>query len=38
VAAYVLREQSPELATKSTAAILAAAVSLILLGLGVAHA
>jgi hypothetical protein len=37
VAAYVLREQSPELAARSTAAILAAALSLILLGLGVAH-
>ncbi|MFI5935615.1 hypothetical protein [Actinoplanes sp. NPDC051494] len=38
VAAYVLREQSPELAAKSTAATLAAAISLILLGLGIAHA
>ncbi|BCJ52249.1 hypothetical protein Asp14428_37240 [Actinoplanes sp. NBRC 14428] len=37
VAAYVLREQSPELAATSTAAILAAAASLILIGLGVAH-
>ncbi|GAA2490012.1 hypothetical protein [Winogradskya humida] len=38
VAAFVLREQSPELAAKSTATTLAAAVSLILLGLGIAHA
>ena len=36
-AAYVLREQSPERAARATAAILAAAVSLILIGLGVAH-
>jgi hypothetical protein len=38
VAAFVLREQSPERAATSTATTLAAAVSLILLGLGVAHA
>ncbi|AGL14565.1 hypothetical protein [Actinoplanes sp. N902-109] len=37
VAAFVLREQSPERAATSTATTLAAAVSLILLGLGIAH-
>lgn len=38
MAAFVLREQSPELAARSTAAALAAALSLILLGLGIVHA
>ncbi len=38
VAAYVLREQSPDGASRTTAATLAAGLSLILLGLGIAHA
>jgi hypothetical protein len=38
VAAFLLREQSPELASRATAATLAAGLSLILLGLGIAHA
>ncbi|WP_305789771.1 hypothetical protein [Symbioplanes lichenis] len=37
-AALVLREQSPDGAARSTAATLAAGLSLILLGLGIAHA
>ncbi|WP_067496124.1 hypothetical protein [Actinoplanes sp. TFC3] len=38
IAVYVLREQSPDRVAASTATTLAAAISLILLGLSVAHA